>query len=261
MIIENKLLKKVKELGLNSYEAKIWTALLSRGVSTAGEISDIANVPRSRSYDVLESLEKKGFIIMKVGKPIQYIAVSPEEVLDRVKKNVMNNAEEQIEVLDEFQGSDMLTELTTLHNEGIEAVDPTDIAGFIKSTDSIVEQMKTMIKSSTSSILITANEQSVKTIEADLTRYLKKALSNNVKVTVRTPVPSKILTDLGVTTVVMPTQGNFMIVDKKASLFTITEENTHPSYQTAIWVESPYLAATMQPNVQVSMKTTITKKV
>ena len=64
--IEKKFLNKLKQFGLNSYEAKIWTALLSRGVSTAGELSDISNVPRSRSYDVLESLEKKGFIIMKL---------------------------------------------------------------------------------------------------------------------------------------------------------------------------------------------------
>ena len=87
-IVQKDFLKKIKDFGLNSYEAKIWTALLSRGVSTAGELSDIAGVPRSRSYDVLESLEKKGFIIMKLGKPIKYIAVPPSEVVDRVKKNI-----------------------------------------------------------------------------------------------------------------------------------------------------------------------------
>ena len=43
MIIETKFLNKLKEFGLNSYEAKIWTALLSRGVSSAGELSDISN--------------------------------------------------------------------------------------------------------------------------------------------------------------------------------------------------------------------------
>ncbi|MBS3095823.1 hypothetical protein J4480_00115, partial [Candidatus Woesearchaeota archaeon] len=43
--------KQIKNFGINGYEVKIWTALLSRGVSTAGELSDIANVPRSRSYD------------------------------------------------------------------------------------------------------------------------------------------------------------------------------------------------------------------
>ena len=62
MIVDQDFLNKIKDFGLNSYEAKLWVALLSRGVSTAGELSDIASVPRSRTYDVLESLEKKGFI-------------------------------------------------------------------------------------------------------------------------------------------------------------------------------------------------------
>ncbi|MBI2665693.1 TrmB family transcriptional regulator [Candidatus Woesearchaeota archaeon] len=86
MIVQKDFLNKLKDFGLNSYESKLWVALLSRGVSTAGELSDISNVPRSRAYDVLESLEKKGFIVVKVGKPIKYLAVNPGEVVDRVKK-------------------------------------------------------------------------------------------------------------------------------------------------------------------------------
>src|SRR5512144_1160844 len=104
MLVQKEFLKKIKDFGLNSYEAKIWTALLSRGVSTAGELSDIANVPRSRSYDVLESLEKKGFAIAKVGKPIKYIAVPPNEVVERVKKNVHTDAKEQIDRLEQLKG-------------------------------------------------------------------------------------------------------------------------------------------------------------
>ena len=57
MIVDIGFINKLRDFGLNSYEAKIWTALLSKGISTAGELSDISNVPRSRSYDVLESLE------------------------------------------------------------------------------------------------------------------------------------------------------------------------------------------------------------
>ncbi|MBI2124989.1 TrmB family transcriptional regulator [Candidatus Woesearchaeota archaeon] len=79
MIVQKEFLDKLKDFGLNSYERKLWIALLSRGVSSAGELSDISNVPRSRAYDVLESLEKKGFIVVKVGKPIKYLAVSPSE--------------------------------------------------------------------------------------------------------------------------------------------------------------------------------------
>ena len=96
MIVQTDFLNRLRDFGLNSYEAKLWAALLSRGISTAGELSDIANVPRSRSYDVLESLEKKGFIIIKIGKPIKYIAVPPEEVIERVKKKITNDANKQM---------------------------------------------------------------------------------------------------------------------------------------------------------------------
>ena len=81
-------------------EAKVWTALLSRGVSTAGELAEISDVPRSRTYDVLESLEKKGFISLKTGKPIKYLAVEPREVVDRVKKFVHIEAVEHAKRLD-----------------------------------------------------------------------------------------------------------------------------------------------------------------
>ena len=98
MIVQKDFLNKLKDFGLNSYESKLWIALLSRGVSTAGELSDISNVPRSRAYDVLESLEKKGFIVMKVGKPIKYLAVPPTEVIERVKKKVLEEAYGKISI-------------------------------------------------------------------------------------------------------------------------------------------------------------------
>ncbi len=63
MIVKEEFLSKLRQLfNLNLYEVKIWTALLSRGISTAGELSEIGDVPRSRTYDVLESLEKKGSV-------------------------------------------------------------------------------------------------------------------------------------------------------------------------------------------------------
>src|SRR3989344_2056008 len=56
MIVKEDFLRKLKgAFDLNIYEAKIWAALLSKGVSSAGELADIGEVPRSRSYDVLET--------------------------------------------------------------------------------------------------------------------------------------------------------------------------------------------------------------
>ncbi|MDO8481069.1 MAG: helix-turn-helix domain-containing protein, partial [Nanoarchaeota archaeon] len=62
-----KLIEQVKShFGLNIYEARIYTSILSRGICSAGELADMSGVPRSRCYDVLESLEKKGFVFQKL---------------------------------------------------------------------------------------------------------------------------------------------------------------------------------------------------
>src|SRR3989338_1561883 len=130
MIVKEDFLNKLRQyFGLNLYEVRIWTALLSRGTSTAGELSDIGNVPRSRAYDVLESLEKKGFVVMKLGKPIKYMAVEPQEVVHRVKKLIQENTEKRMKKLDSLKGSDVLNELNTLHTQGIEFIEPADLSG------------------------------------------------------------------------------------------------------------------------------------
>ena len=153
MIVKDEFLSKLRRyFGLNLYEVKIWSALLSRGVSTAGELSDIANVPRSRSYDVLESLEKKGFVIVKLGKPIKYIAVEPSEVLERVKKNVQNDAKANLKRLDDLKGTDVIQELNALHKQGVELVEPSDLSGSIRGRHNLYNHLELTIRDAEESV-------------------------------------------------------------------------------------------------------------
>src|SRR4030042_7182444 len=154
MIVEKKFLLKLKDFGLNSYESKVWAALLSRGVSTAGELSDIANVPRSRSYDVLESLEKKGFVVMKFGKPIKYLAVPPEEVVERVKKNMRREADVKVKRLEEMKGTEVLDELKSLHKQGIELVEVTDLSGSLRGRHNLYNHLDLMLKNAKKTVTI-----------------------------------------------------------------------------------------------------------
>ena len=120
MIVKDEFLSRLRKIfDLNLYEVKIWTALLSRGTSTAGELSTIFDVPRSRTYDILESLDKKGFIVMKLGKPIKFVALKPEEVVERFKRNLIKDAQEKTKRLDTLKGDEVLSELNTLFTQGI----------------------------------------------------------------------------------------------------------------------------------------------
>ena len=155
MIVKEEFLSKLRRFfNLNLYEVKIWTALLSRGVSTAGELSDIANVPRSRSYDVLESLEKKGFVIMKLGTPIKYIAVPPKEVVERVKKNVQDYAKEEIKKLSDLKNTEIINELSDLHTQGVELVEPADLSGSLRGRHNLYNHLELTIRNAEESVLI-----------------------------------------------------------------------------------------------------------
>ncbi|KYK24546.1 hypothetical protein AYK26_03120 [Euryarchaeota archaeon SM23-78] len=252
MIVQDAFLKKIKDFGLNSYEAKIWTALLSRGVSTAGELSDIAGVPRSRSYDVLESLEKKGFIIMKLGKPIKYIAIPPEEVMERVKKRISMEAQERSKILEQLQGSDILKELNTLHTQGIDMINPSDLTGVIKGRTQIYNHLSSMIKNAKKSVVLMTTEEGLIRKHKHLSKVFKKANEKGVNVKILSSLTNKskeVVKDLKKYSDVQNIKGyngRFCIVDNKEIAFMILDDTkVHPSYDVAIWVNTPLFASTL----------------
>lgn len=248
MIVKEEFLSKLRRyFSLNLYEVKIWAALLSRGVSTAGELSDIADVPRSRSYDVLESLEKKGFIIVKLGKPIKYIAVKPEEVIERVKKKVKNEAEEQLELIEGLKSAKVLDELNLLHNQGLDLVEPMDLTGAIKGRKNIYNHLATMIKNAKKTITIVTSYEGIIRKKDALLRYLTKAKQGGVKIRIAAPIENqdKELKELGKIAEIknINIKSRFCIIDKKEILFMLMDdEKVHPSYDIAIWANTEFFA-------------------
>lgn len=255
MIVQADFLKKIKDFGLNTYEAKLWTALLSRGVSTAGELSDIANVPRSRSYDVLESLEKKGFIIMKIAKPIKYMAVPPSEVLERVKKRIKESSDEQEKCIEEIKGSKILTELNLLHSQGIETTDPHDITGSIKGRNNIHNHLDYLIKEAKKNVVILTTEEGMMRKYEHLRKTFKKAKERGVKITIYAPLTKKsesVLPDIQKVADVKPTdtKGRVCIIDNAQLLFMLNDDQTvHPSFDIGIWVQAPYFGNLLSSTV------------
>jgi len=75
----------LKEAGLTEYESRIYLSLLEIGASTASRISEHGNVPYSKVYEALNSLEEKGWIETQSSRPRRYYPKSPTEALDAVK--------------------------------------------------------------------------------------------------------------------------------------------------------------------------------
>lgn len=85
MSISDHAKKILRELGLTEYETRAYLSLLEKGATTASQVSEHANVPYSKIYETLNSLEKKGWIETKRGRPSRYYPKSPSEALNAVR--------------------------------------------------------------------------------------------------------------------------------------------------------------------------------
>lgn len=75
----------LRDLGLTTYESAVYLSLVERGVMTASEVSESANVPFSKVYEVLNNLERKGWVDIERGRPSRYFAKSPLEAFEAAK--------------------------------------------------------------------------------------------------------------------------------------------------------------------------------
>jgi len=246
---------------LNLYEVKIWTALLSRGVSTAGELSDIANVPRSRSYDVLESLEKKGFVVMKIGKPIKYIAVPPQEVVERVKKNMREEAEEKIKRLENLKNTEVVNELNTLHTQGVDLVEPADLSGSLRGRHNLYNHLELTLKNAEKSITIMTTSQGflrkVEGLKTLFEKLKKKGVSIRIAAPITKECKSAVKEISGIASVknVSDIKARFAIVDGKEVVFMVLDDKeVHPTYDIGIWVNTPFFAKALDNMFNLAWK-------
>ncbi len=262
MIIKDEFLSRLRKIfDLNLYEVKVWTALLSRGTSTAGELSNISDVPRSRTYDILESLDKKGFIVMKLGKPIKFVALKPEEVIERVKRNLAKDTHERTKRLETLKGDEVLDELNSLFKEGIKFVEPTDLSGSLRGRQNLYNHIDMMIRNAENTVtIVTTKEGLNRKIEA-LMPSLEKCKKRGVKVRIAAPIDSnniKVAKDLKRVAEVRNMEkmkARFVIIDSNQIMFMLLDdEKFHPNYDTGVWINTEFFAQALEQFFELAWK-------
>jgi len=260
MIINEEFLSRLRKIfDLNLYEVKVWAALLSRGVSTAGELSSISDVPRSRTYDILESLEKKGFIVMKLGKPIKFVALKPEEVVERVKKNLLRDAQEKSKRLEKLKDEDVLRELTGLFSEGSKFVEPGDLSGSLKGRQNVYNHLDMLMREAEKTITIVTTAGGLNRKLEALMPSLEKARKRGVKIRIAAPIEDsnrKIAKELMKVAEVRNTEdlrARFVIVDSEQLMFMILDDDkVHPNYDVGLWLNAEFFAKSLEQMFEVA---------
>jgi len=259
MVISEELVEKIKSsFNLNTYEARIWLALLMKGVATAGELADIADIPRSRAYDVLESLEKKGFVIMKLGKPIKYLAVPPTEVVERVKRRYEETISRRINELEKVKTSDLIRELDTLHKSGAGSIDVSEKSGAIRGQQNIISHLESMLKETQKHVNIVTTQLTFVRDAIALKPIFYELRERQIPVRIITPIDegnAKYVQELMSVVEIYDAgdyRGRIVTIDSEEVLMMLFDEKEVPSsMDVAVWLYAPSLAKFIDEMIEV----------
>lgn len=131
------IIKDLMKAGFTEYEARVYLSLLTSHPASAYTISQNSGVPHSRVYDISRRLISQGYAVSTGTNPEMFSPLSPEELVDKIKRDNLKLTESLHEKL-----------------EAINFIPDFDPVWNIKSQDEAIEKVREIIKAAQKKIYI-----------------------------------------------------------------------------------------------------------
>lgn len=182
-VIFVKIFKEVFEalrtLGLTEYEARAYVSLVEKGVQTAGDVSEYAEIPHSKTYEILSRIEKRGLIQVQNGRPRVYNALPSKMMLEKLERTLKATlekefSEEKATLENAFKqrmaelseaGRRASDVLGNLWGKGSKLEPSEDIVWRITGVENINQQIDTLLQSGKSEVLLMLPRGSLSLVE------------------------------------------------------------------------------------------------
>ncbi len=216
-----------QQLGFSKYEAHSYVSLLRLGSGTARELSEISEVPRTRIYDAIESLQQRGLVDVKHASPKVFQPVSRETALDHFRREyeaIFTQLETQLAALPPVESqSDYQGAWTTTGREAIDERVETFLAD--ATYEIVYLTIEELLSDAILDELAAAAERGVSISIADSTAPTHKRI--------QTAVPSAELTEPPWEWHTAAT-GRLLLVDRETVLMSALS-NGGATTETAVW--------------------------
>jgi sugar-specific transcriptional regulator TrmB len=114
--------EELVRLGFSTYEARTYVGLLLAGGGTGYRISNGTGVPQPKVYETLHRLVERGAAVQVNARPARYVAVPPDELLNRLERDFRRRLERARTSLDFLPAAgEEQTSLAVTHLASIEA--------------------------------------------------------------------------------------------------------------------------------------------
>jgi sugar-specific transcriptional regulator TrmB len=164
----------LETFGLTSYEAKCFVALVRIGHGTAREIAEVADVPRPRVYDSVESLADRGLADVQDAQPRRFRAPDPRDAVETIRR-------EYGQRLDRLEG--LLPRL-----QSPEPRDERAGVWVVEGDDAVSDRLAALADDASDELLVVVAVESLLTDE--VRDALAAAADRGVEITVGSPSPA-----------------------------------------------------------------------
>lgn len=234
----DEIVEKLKQLGFNSYEAKVYLALLKKYPATGYEISKLADIPQARAYDTLKALENAQVVTSSKNKPVTYTPIKPKELTKQFKRKI----DATIDFLDK--------KLPNVKEDYIEPV--LNVTGTHRITEKIIE----LIKNAREEIFLQVWAQDYKTIEPYLLDAYNRGLEIKIVGCDSFKSPFSSIFYLSGTNILEYNKGKryiFLTIDNKEGLFGKLGSNIKNEDLRMLWTKNEEIVFLMKSYIVNNM--------
>ncbi len=186
------VVRSLRTLGLTDYEAKAYSCLADRGILEAGHVSKLAQIPHSKTYEVLMRLERRGLIEVQRGRPMMFKPIHPSKAIEKLESELRSDLQrdflEKRDILERGHEQRMeeltkakelaLGELKRVFDKVSETESSDDLVWAMRGAENIIDQMRDFVRDARNEIQLMLPRDEFKHIEESL----RLASSRGVKV-------------------------------------------------------------------------------
>ncbi|MFB6201966.1 MAG: TrmB family transcriptional regulator [Halorhabdus sp.] len=161
----------IRTFDFTEYEAKCFVGLTRIGQGTAKDVSEVADVPRARVYDCMDSLQERGLVDVQQGTPREFRAADPDEAISLLDRRV----------------TEILDRLDTLLGR-LQAPEAEEAAGDVwvmEGDAEVSERMDGLLEAAEEEVLLAVAVEDLLT--ADLLAALQAAADRGVDIVIGSP--------------------------------------------------------------------------
>ena len=171
-------------------------------------------------------------------------------------------AEERIKRLEDLKKTDVIQELNSLHTQGVELIEPSDLSGSLKGRHNLYNHLELTIRNAEKTVTIMTTTQGLVRKVEGLKPVFEQIKKRGVKIRIAAPITSKeaekTVKDLAGIAEIRHTnsKARFVIVDSKELIFMVMDDaEVHPTYDIGIWINTPFFAKALEDMFELAWKT------